>query len=247
MPTADPSLTPDIALGWSVHAVNTLEMIDGISPFMIVFGKNPMHPTLTNFKPGNEDNPPELSKIVADNIKAMIKAREIFCSLEADRVLRQALKQIIYTNSENVRGGDWIYFRQNNSTVWKGPVKVTTREGKRLYILNGGRLNTINIDDVLLCKNDEDMWRVDQEEFVTIPRRQEGDEDDETQNDGNQGAESCNCYNNSIETFTYSTAPKTTVSNVSSSQPPPIISVPTDQEKDVPVELGRDSGRKFST
>ena len=99
-----------------------------------------------------------------------------------------------------------------------------------MYVLNGGRLNTINIDDVLLCKNDEDMWRVDQEEFVTIPRRQEGDEDDEDQNDGNQGAESCNCNNNSIETFTYSTAPKTTVSNASSSQPQPILSIPTDQE-----------------
>ena len=59
---------------------------------------------------------------MADNIKAMIKARELFCSLEADRVLRQALKQRIYTKSENIKGGDWIYFRQNNSTVWKGPV-----------------------------------------------------------------------------------------------------------------------------
>ena len=97
MLTADPSLSPEIALGWSIHAANTLEMKEGISPFMIVFGRNPMHPSLTDFKPGNEDNP-ELSKTVADNIKAMLKARELFCSLEYDRVLRQALKQRIYSN-----------------------------------------------------------------------------------------------------------------------------------------------------
>ena len=71
MLTADPSLSPEIALGWSIHAANTLEMKEGISPFMIVFGRNPMHPSLTDFKPGNEDNP-ELSKTVADNIKAMM-------------------------------------------------------------------------------------------------------------------------------------------------------------------------------
>ena len=37
-----------------------------------------MHPSLTDYKPGNEENSPELSKVVADNIKAMIKAREFY-------------------------------------------------------------------------------------------------------------------------------------------------------------------------
>ena len=80
------------------------------------------------------------------------------------------------------------------------------------------------------------MWRVDQEEFVTIPRRQEGEDNEEVQTDRNQEAESCNCYNNSIETITYSTAPKATVSNVSSSQPTTNLSIPTDQENSVETD-----------
>ena len=254
MLTADPTLTPDVALGWSVHAANALEMREGISPFMIVFGKNPMHPSLTDYKPGNEENAPELSKVVADNIKAMIKARELFCSLESDRVLRQALKQRIYTNSERVHSGDWIYYRQNNSTVWKGPVKVTTREGKRLYVLNGGRLNTINVDDVLLCKNDEEMWQIDQEEFVTVPVPiDQSLNDDETAEEAR-----LNAYNETAgETFTYSTAPRPIISetcenfSVASEEEQDSTNVeqpvPTAPELEQPLLTGPDDEQSLST
>ena len=144
MITADNSLSPEVALCWSVYAANALELNEGISPFMIVFGKTPMHPTLMNFKPGNEEHL-SVSEIVASNIKTMLKARETFASLESDRVLRQAMKQRIYSKSDSVKGGDWIYYRNNSSNVWKGPVKVTTREGKRIYVLSGGKLLTINL------------------------------------------------------------------------------------------------------
>ena len=82
MITADPSLSPEIALCWAVHAANSLELNEGISPFTIVFGKTPMHPTLMDYRPGNEEEHPELSQVVSDNIKAMLKAREVFASLE---------------------------------------------------------------------------------------------------------------------------------------------------------------------
>lgn len=120
-----------------------------------------------NFKPGNEENL-EVSNTVASNIRAMLKAREVFASLESDRVLRKALQERIYSKSDEVQGGDWIYYRNNSSSIWKGPVKVTTREGKRIYVLSGGRLNTINLDDILLCKSDENMW-LPNEEYVTAP------------------------------------------------------------------------------
>ena len=170
MITADPTLSPEIALSWSVQACNTLELREGISPHMIVFGHNPVHPTLADYRPGNEENTPEVSRQVSDHIRAMLKAREEFCALESDRVLRAALKQRLYTKCDNVQGGDWIYFRQNNSTVWKGPVKVTSRDGKKIFVLNGGRLNTINLDDILLCKSDDEMWLQSEEQFVTAPK-----------------------------------------------------------------------------
>ena len=60
-------LSPEIALCWSIYAANALELNEGISPFMIVFGKTPMHPTLMNFHPGNEEHP-SVSETVADAI-----------------------------------------------------------------------------------------------------------------------------------------------------------------------------------
>ena len=117
-----------------------------------------------DYKPGNDEHP-ELDQQITDNIRTMLKAREVFASMEADRVLRQALQKRIYSKQDQVQSGDWIYYRNNSSSVWKGPVKVTTREGKRIYVLNGGRLNTINLDDILLCKSDEQMFMQDEEEY----------------------------------------------------------------------------------
>ena len=203
MLTADRELTPEIALCWSVYAANALELNEGISPFMIAFGKTPMHPTLMNFKPGNEENL-DVSKAVSNNIRAMLKAREVFTSLESDRVLRTALQQRIYSRSDKVQGGDWIYYRNNSSSIWKGPVKVTTREGKRIYVLSGGRLLTINLDDILLCKSDESMWLQD-EEYITAPKPvlDAGTEGtNEEVREDNQNTEV-----NDLESFTFSTAP----------------------------------------
>ena len=200
MITADPSLTPEIALCWSVYAANALEINEGISPFMIVFGTTPMHPTLTNFKPGNEEHL-DVSETVSSNIRTMLKAREVFTSLEADRVLRQAMKQRIYSKSDQVKGGDWIYYRNNSSSIWKGPVKVTTREGKRIYVLSGGRLLTINLDDILLCKSDDSMW-LNEEEYVTAPKPQ-------TMTEAAPEIVSTSVPQEveNLELFTYSTAP----------------------------------------
>ena len=36
----------------------------------------------------------------------MLRAREVFASLESDRVLRQAMKQRLYSKPEKVQGGD---------------------------------------------------------------------------------------------------------------------------------------------
>ena len=204
MLTADRELSPEIALCWSIYAANALEMNEGISPFVIVFGKAPMHPTLMNFKPGNEENL-EVSNTVASNIRAMLKAREVFASLESDRVLRKALQERIYSKSDQVQGGDWIYYRNNSSSIWKGPVKVTTREGKRIYVLSGGRLNTINLDDILLCKSDENMW-LPNEEYVTAPKPKVTENNMEEEVDNNKLKAVPKEVEN-LEFFTYSTAP----------------------------------------
>ena len=49
MCTADPELDPQIALCWSIHASNCLDLVEGISPHLLVFGRIPTHPSLINF------------------------------------------------------------------------------------------------------------------------------------------------------------------------------------------------------
>ena len=152
MCTTDPELDPQIALCCSIHASNCLDLVDGISPHMLVFGRIPNHPSLMNFKPGNHLDT-SVSKTLSQHIHSMLTAREVFTSLENDKVLRKALEQRIYSDHTSIKPNDWIYYKTNVNRYWKGPVKVTSKEGKRLYILSAGQLYTINTDDVLLTKN----------------------------------------------------------------------------------------------
>ena len=128
-----------------------MEIVDGISPFMLVFGRQPTHPSLMDFKPGNQLELP-ISDQLAKQLNTMLSAREVFAGLEADRTLRSALNQRIYADHTNIKPQDWIYYKTNVDRIWKGPVKVTSEDGKWLYVLSAGQRITINSDDVLLHK-----------------------------------------------------------------------------------------------
>ena len=136
-------------------------------PFLLVFGRQPNHPSLINFKPGNQLELP-VSDRLSQQLNTMLSAREPFAGLEADKTLRAALNQRIYSNHLDIHAKDWIYYKTNVDRVWKGPVRVTSKEGKRLYILSAGQLLTINTDDVLLHKS-EDQFNAVGEEFISIP------------------------------------------------------------------------------
>ena len=167
MCTADPSLHPTIVLCWAIHAANSMDLVDGISPFLLVFGRQPNHPSLINFKPGNQLELP-VSDRLSQQLNTMLSARETFAGLEADKTLRAALNQRIYSNHLDIHAKDWIYYKTNVDRVWKGPVRVTSKEGKRLYILSAGQLLTVNTDDVLLHKS-EDQFNAVGDEFISIP------------------------------------------------------------------------------
>ena len=89
-----------------------MEIVDGISPFMLVFGRQPTHPSLMDFKPGNQLELP-ISDQLAKQLNTMLSAREVFAGLEADRTLRSALNQRIYADHTNIKPQDWIYYKTN--------------------------------------------------------------------------------------------------------------------------------------
>ena len=101
----DPKCSPEILLGWCIHAANTLDNRNGHSPHMLVFGHNPVHLSLAHPNP-TMSNEPEYSKVLADNINMMYKAREAFIQCESDQAIREALKQRFYTRIENIQLND---------------------------------------------------------------------------------------------------------------------------------------------
>ena len=175
MITADPKITPQAALAFSLHAANTLFLTkEGITPHTLVFGRNPVHPSLHDFHPGNDDQDSPQQSQFYKQFKTMISAREAYVALEADRSLQEALQSRVFANAATVQRGDWIYFKRNIDRKWQGPVKVVLREGKRLHCVNHGQNTVVNLDDVLLHKPDNE-FNLQGEEYVTIPL-EHGDE-----------------------------------------------------------------------
>ena len=171
----DPKCSPEILLGWCIHAANTLDNRNGHSPHMLVFGRNPVHPSLAHPNP-TMSNEPEYGKVLADNINMMYKAREAFIQCESDQAIREALRQRLYTRIENIQLNDWIYFKENKR--WYGPVKVAGVEGKRIHAMRAGRLLTINKDNILLSKSKEELDQVG-DEFVSLPEHMKPTEEGE--------------------------------------------------------------------
>ena len=151
MRTQDSTLSADVALTWALVAKNTLENVSGFSPFQLVFGKGPVLPSVyTTGPPGYEEV--VMEKSVANHINALFLAREAYVQGESDKILKKALKQRIYKRGEDVNIGDWIYY--NDKGKWYGPVKVSAKDGKSLYVVRGGKLVTVNTDYAQLATFD---------------------------------------------------------------------------------------------
>ena len=149
MMDADKSLTPEVALCWSLNAKNSLESYQGFSPFQLVFGQGPRLPSIqTAGPPGLEEV--SISKVMAEHINALHNAREAFIACESDRIIKTALKKRVYSQAQEISPGSWIYYKKDKK--WEGPVKVTTKDGKLLYAIRAGRLLTINSDNALIAK-----------------------------------------------------------------------------------------------
>ena len=81
----------------------------------MVFGKNPILPTVLNNKlPALEEI--TSTKIIAENLKAMQAVREAFVNSEFSEKLKRALRHDTRTcNNLKVLYGDSVYYKRNNS------------------------------------------------------------------------------------------------------------------------------------
>ena len=169
MLTADPSLKPEVALCWVIQAVNTLQNVDGFAPFQLVFGRLPKHPSLVEDNPGNNEEVADSKAVWARHYRMSMAAREAFTAAEADKTIRKALEQRVYTDPSKVKIKDWIYFKRNHERYWKGPAKLVMKDNKNLHCIFHGQPIVINVDDVLLNKPDSEEFTMEQ--FVSLPEK----------------------------------------------------------------------------
>ena len=158
MMESDSSLTPEIALYWALNAKNSLENVYGYSPYQLVFATNPRLPTITNCGPPGLEGITN-SEIFSRNMNALMSAREEYIKAESSATLKKALKSRVYARGEDIVVGDNIYYKKGKDKVWRGPSKVFSVNGKKLFIDQGAHQATVNRDCAV--RVGEEFWRID--------------------------------------------------------------------------------------
>ena len=111
----------DSTLAWCLNAENSLANIDGFSPFQLVFRQNPKLPSTF------ADKPPALiqhntSKILADNLTVLHKARQVFISNKSSEKIQRALNNNVQTSGDTKYiTRDSVYFNEINEKRWRDP------------------------------------------------------------------------------------------------------------------------------
>ena len=153
--TADKDCSPEIALAWSVHAANVLESRFGVSPSMLVFGKNiSAHPELSPHAPATLETQINISEKIRSHLDAISKAREAFVQAESDQTIADALKARIYHKYEELEIGQWIYWRNHESNKFQGPEKIVMLDNKKVFAIRNNKLISINRDHVILKRSE---------------------------------------------------------------------------------------------
>ena len=112
-------------------------IVYGFSPYQLAISKNPKLPSISNEKVPALTHQP-ISKIVSNNLDAILKAREGFISSKNSEKIKQTLSHNIIS-SEDVKyiSGDSVYYKRIDSKEWHGPAKVLGQDGQQVLVKNG--------------------------------------------------------------------------------------------------------------
>ena len=109
----------------------------GFSPYQLAISKNPKLPSISNEKVPALTHQP-ISKIVSNNLDAILKAREAFISSKNSEKIRQTLSHNIRSSGDvKYISGDSVYYKRIDSKEWHGPAKVLGQDGQQVLVKNG--------------------------------------------------------------------------------------------------------------
>ena len=142
----------EVALSWGLNAKNSLQMFGGYSSYQLAMGRNPPLPNVIDDKlPALEGT--TSSKIVAENLSAMHKAREEFIKSESNNKIRKALRSQVRTcNDDFYNLTDKVYYKRRKDNKWHGPATVVGRDSHAYLVKHSYRYCVVHPRDMQLYR-----------------------------------------------------------------------------------------------
>ena len=152
-----PQCSLEIALAWAINAKNCLQMVNGYSPYQLVYGRNPNLPNVASDKlPALEGT--TTSQMLAQQLNACHAARKAFIEVEASEKIRRALRHQNRGNGVKYQMGDLVYFKRDENNEWKGPAKVIGVDGKTIILKYGSYIIRVHETKLQLTNDGDIVW-----------------------------------------------------------------------------------------
>ena len=128
----------EISLPWAVQAKNSLYNFHGFSPYILVFGRNPILPNVFNYTlPSLENVSP--SEYLANNLNAMNVSRQAFVKSESEEKIKRALRRnVSKAVDRKYVTGDKVYIKRRDNDRWSGPGTVLGQDYQQILVRIGG-------------------------------------------------------------------------------------------------------------
>ena len=138
-----PRFRIEVLLKWANMAKNSMQMWNGYSSHMLVFGRNPDLPNIQHAEIPALDEATS-SQVLEEHLRSLHAAREGFVESESSDRIRRALRGKIRASQQVFHHGDKVYYKLKGKERWLGPAKVLFQEGKLVFVKHGGFLHRVS-------------------------------------------------------------------------------------------------------
>ncbi len=160
-----PKTPLETLLLWALVAKNSMLMVQGFSPYQIMFGKNPKLPNIIT-DPLPTWNNEDISGALKKHIDSMKATREAFVKSESCKKLKLALEAKIRTNNTVYHHGDRVYFKRTGFDDKWFSGKVVFQDNKVIFVRSGSYFYRCSANRIIKAGT-ELAKRLDREENET--------------------------------------------------------------------------------